>query len=113
MASVPSWANNLMSQLSGIFAAGLFDPSVIWIFIPLSAMGVGMIAMMFEHQRKMAKIMRGGSEEGAPSEIEGLRSEVRELKSMLEQAIRGGAFVRQELPPTVPDLPTLHTTVRE
>ncbi len=65
--------------------AGLFDPSTVWVFIPVVAivfgLGLGLISTLLEHQRKMAQIMSG--RDSLNDEIKILRDEVAELKRIL------------------------------
>lgn len=57
-----------------------------WILIPLTFLMIPIVAILTYHQRKMAEIIhRNGATPPVLSEIQSLRSEIKEMKQLLHQ----------------------------
>ncbi|HVT13111.1 MAG TPA: hypothetical protein VHE55_12675 [Fimbriimonadaceae bacterium] len=80
----------------------------IWIMIPLTALMIPIVAVLTSHQQRMAQILNRTT--GDHSEIEALRREIAELKTLIHQqaitldSIAGVQRATLEAPPPTPRL---------
>jgi hypothetical protein len=68
--------------------ADLFSPASLGVMIPIMIFMIPIIAILTGHQRKMAEIMHGNNASVDPRigyEIEALRRELAEVKTLLHQ----------------------------
>lgn len=75
------------------------------IIIPIVALMIPIVAMLTRHQQKMAEILNQGR--GDHSEIEALRREVAELKSLVQNqtiAIDNYRSFQTSVPPPAPNI---------
>ena len=64
--------------------AMVMDASTIWILIPLSALGIGLVAILTGHQQKMAEIIHGRAhKEAVEAELQALRDKIAGLEARL------------------------------
>ena len=62
----------------------MLQPEVLVFLIPLAGILCGIVAVLTGHQRKMAEIIHRGNP-NAGVEVEALRQEVRELRTLVNQ----------------------------
>ena len=62
-----------------------FGPETLAVFIPIIALMIPIVAILVNHQRKMAEIIHGGTNSAAQAELYQLRGEVAELRERVNQ----------------------------
>lgn len=82
------------------------NSGVIALFIPILALLIPIVAILVAHQQRMAQIIHQGHGAKGATEIDALRSEVRELKELLHQqsiAMDNLVTHQTKLPPPLED----------
>lgn len=64
----------------------MLNPGTIAILVPIVALMIPIVAILTTHQRRMAEIIHSNQQNQLPNpEVESLRQEIRELKSLVHQ----------------------------
>jgi hypothetical protein len=61
---------------------GEFDPSILALGVPMLALMIPIVVLLTKHQQRMTELLHGGTN---AAEVEALRQEVAELKSLVQQ----------------------------